>query len=325
MAERLPLGDTVLDEASSADPAEPHLVLWNTQAFYDLRPDLAGQRVRLDHADPTGRLVGSFVGGVVGDRCTSGLSAPFGGVDVVRGAETVANVADLVDAALDRLEIEGMREVEVRAKPPHYGPDEAALAFTLLNRGFSVSACDLNAYLDLGPWPGVDDYVADLKPAARKALRRAQGLGLEVYQAAATDEAAWSEAYEVLRRNRVDRGRPMRLELDYVRRIRDAFPGRVRMLAIASEGSVCAAALLYRVAPGRDLVQYWGDSAHALPQSPMNLLVHAVVEHSIASGAATVDIGISSEDGVPNHGLIQFKRSVGCQIEPRLRFEGRLG
>jgi hypothetical protein len=57
----------------------------------------------------------------------------------------------------------------------------------------------------------------------------------------------------------------------------------------------------------------------------MNLLVHAVVEHSIASGAATVDIGISSEDGVPNHGLIQFKRSVGCRIEPRLRLEGRLG
>ena len=121
--------------------------------------------------------------------------------------------------------------------------------------------------------------------------------------------------YEVLRRNRVDRGRPMRLGLDYVRAC-DAFPGRVRLILVESAERTVAAALVYRVTAGHDLVQYWGDALHDLPVSPMNLLVAAVVEHALAGGASFVDIGISTEDGVPNHGLLQFKRSVGCILEP---------
>lgn len=312
----LALAETVLDSASVADPSEAHLVLWNTARFYDLRPGALDTRVRVDHHDEQGRLVGSFVGGHDDDGVVSGYSAPFGGIDVVKPNETVANVERLVAHALDALPPD--RAVEVRAKPPHYGANEAVLEFALLNRGFAVTGCELNFHLDLASVDTVDGYVAGLKPAARKMLRRSEALGLDVHQVAQDDDPRWAEAYEVLRRNRVDRGRPMRLPLEYVRAIRDAFPGRVRLIVASSDGAVCAAALVYRIAPGRDLVQYWGDAGHALAVSPMNVLVRAVVEHALAAGAATIDIGISSEDGVPNHGLVQFKRSVGCRIEPRL-------
>jgi hypothetical protein len=312
------IGDTELTAASVASPAEPELVLWNTEAFYRLRPGLFEQRVRFDHHDDTGRLVGALVAGRSDTTWCSGISAPFGGYDLARGNETIANVEALVDGSLAAAVVAGVDTVEVRAKPPHYGADEAALEFVLLNRGFSVAGCEINTYLDLTGFGSVDDYVATLKPAARKMLRRSVGLGLDRFQVAPHDEAGWAECYEVLRRNRVDRGRPMRLELDYVRAIRDAFPGRVRLLALADGGTICAAALVYRVALGRDLVQYWGDANHELAVSPMNQLVATVVEHGLAAGARTIDIGISSEDGVPNHGLLQFKRSVGCAIEPRL-------
>ena len=312
----LALTDTSLDATSVADPNEPHLVLWNTATFYDLRPGALAGRVRVDHHDDKGRLVGSFVGGRADGSTVSGFGAPFGGIDVAKAGDTVANVEHLVERALTEIGRGGA--VEVRAKPPHYGANEAVLEFALLNRGFEVVGCELNFYLDLTGLETVGDYVAGLKPAARKMLRRSEALRLDVNQVAECDEARWEEAYEVLRRNRVDRGRPMRLPLDYVRSIRDAFPGRVRLIAAASEGAVCAAALVYRVAPGRDLVQYWGDAGPALPVSPMNVLVRAVVEHALAAGAATIDIGISSEDGAANHGLVQFKRSVGCRLEPRL-------
>jgi Acetyltransferase (GNAT) domain len=309
---------TVLAADSVPSAAEPELVLWNTQAFYDLRPEQAPRRRRYDHHDAEGRFVGALVAAMTDEGACAGFGAPFGGFDLARPNETIANVEGLVDASLESLAADGVDVVEVRAKPGHYGSNEAALQFVLLNRGFEVAACDLNAYLDLEPVDSVDAYAEHLKPAARKMLRRSRALGLSAVQVPADDEAAWAEAYEVLRRNRVDRGRPMRLELDYVRRIRDAFPGHVRLLALLADGAMCAAALVYRVAAGRDLVQYWGDAGHDLAVSPMNHLVATVVEHGLAAGTRTIDIGISSEHGVPNHGLIQFKRSVGCLIEPRL-------
>ena len=313
---------TDLDQRSVPAPAESHLVLWNTSAFWALRPEEVDRRVQLDQTDDGGRLVGSFVGGRVDDRCISGYGAPFGGFDLTREAETVANIEALVDATLAELGDDGVATVEVRAKPGHYGANQSSLIFVLLNRGFAVAGCDLNTYLDLGGLATVDEYVAGLKPAARKMLRRSSALGLQALQVAPDDEVRWAEAYEVLRRNRVDRGRPMRLGLDYVRAIRDAFPGCVRLLGLADGDSLVAAALVYRVGVGCDLVQYWGDAQHSLASSPMNRLVQVVVEHSLAAGARTIDIGISSEDGVPNHGLLQFKRSVGCRIEPRLELVG---
>ena len=319
----LPVEATVLTTESVPSAAEPELVLWNTQAFYDLRPEQAPRRRRYDHHDAEGRLVGALVVAQTEEGACSGYGAPFGGFDVARPNETIANIEGLVDHSLDALAGEAVEVVEVRAKPGHYGSNEAALEFVLLNRGFEVASCDLNTYLDLEGLDSVETYAEHLKPAARKMLRRSRGLGLAAFQVPADDEVSWGEAYEVLRRNRVDRGRPMRLELDYVRAIRDTFPGRVRLLALSADGVMCAVALVYRVAAGRDLVQYWGDAGHELPVSPMNHLVATVVEHGLAAGTRTIDIGISSEHGVPNHGLVQFKRSVGCLIEPRLELVRR--
>ncbi len=92
----------------------------------------------------------------------------------------------------------------------------------------------------------------------------------------------------------------------------------MRAFLLTHGGRSCAAALLYRVAPGRELVVYWGDAGHDLPRSPMNVLALRLVELALAEGARTLDLGISSVDGVPDQGLIQFKRSVLARESLRL-------
>lgn len=301
-----------------ASPTEPHLTLWNTETYYSLRTDASDRRLRIDCDDDAGRLIGSAVFGIDSTMAVAGFGAPFGGFDLVRSNETVANIERLVDFAVGSLRNRGITDIEVRAKPDHYGSNAAALMFVMLNRGFTLSSCDINTYIDLSSTESVDDYIGSLKPAARKMLRKSERLGLRSIQLDPADEAGWAEAYDVLRINRVSRGRPMRLPFDYVQTVRDAFPGRVRMLCLRDDTRTVAAALLYRILPEHDVVQYWGDGHHHFTTSPMNLLVRDVVVHALAAGTRFLDVGISSEDGVPNHGLLQFKRSVGCRIEPRI-------
>ena len=307
-----------LSSRSAPDPDRPHEVMWNTAAFAALRPGVVDRRLVVDHRDESGRLVGSWIGVVDHGIWISGYSAPFGGLDLQRDHETVDDVAALVARGLDVAREAGCRRVEVRAKPPHFSGSEAHILFALLQAGFVVVESDLNYVIDLSEHRSIDDWRGALRRESRRALRQVSDVGLRVEQLERGDESAWTEAYEVLRRNRVDRGRPMRLELDYVRASRDRFEGLARMTVARLNDDVIAAALVYRVGRGRDLVQYWGDHGHTLTRSPMPLLVEAVVADAIRTGASMVDIGISTDHGEPNLGLMRFKRAMGCRVEPRL-------
>jgi hypothetical protein len=305
-----------MTEATVAAPAATdHLALFSTEAFHalNLRP---GQTLRrLDH-EVDGRLVGSLVGVVEGDRFHSGHSAPFGGPDFVRDAETAANVTATLAAAVARLDDEGVRTIRVTARPAHYSGSETAVQFALLNLGFAVAGCELSFHIDLAPLAGPDDYVAALRSPARRALRHAlaEPFALEP----ALDDDAWAAGHALLAKNRAAKGRTLALPLGYVLRARDALPGRVRMFTLTHAGVPCAAALVYRVTPRRELVVYWGDAGHDLPRSPMNALAHLLVAQVLGEGALALDLGPSSVAGVPDQGLIQFKRSVLARESLRL-------
>lgn len=305
-----------------ADAAAPvrgavadHLLLFNTDAFHalNLRP---GQRVRrIDH-EVDGRLVGSLVGVVDGDGFRSGHSAPFGGPDLVRDAEATATVAEALGAAVARLDADGVGAIRIKARPAFYSAAEPAVQFALLNLGFAVEACELNLHIDLAPLRDADDYVASLRSPARRALKHALREPFALHEA--RDEGAWERGYRVLESNRAAKGRRLALSLDYTRAARDAFPGRVRMWVLEHSGAACAAALVYRVAPARELVVYWGDAGHDLPRSPMNALALRLVERVLGEGGLSLDLGVSSVAGVPDQGLIQFKRSVLARESLRL-------
>jgi hypothetical protein len=179
-----------------------------------------------------------------------------------------------------------------------------------------VERCELNLHIDLEGVADADDYVSRLRSPARRALRHAADEPFAFAQA--RTEADWARAYALLAENRRAKGRRLALSLDYVRRVRDALPGRVRAFLLSHGGWPCAAALLYQLAPGRELVVYWGDAGHALPRSPMNLLSLRLVEVALAEGSRTLDLGISSVEGVPDQGLIQFKRSLLARESLRL-------
>jgi hypothetical protein len=296
-----------LHAGSVPDGQHPWRCMFNTDAFYALRDQPVYHEVLRDQS-----------GDVLGDLTyhaserVSGWSAPFGGPDWCREYWK----PEQVHAAIDRILAVPLR---VRMKPESFGECEALALQAMLQHGFSVEYVELNYAIRL---PSViDDYEATLSRQARAAIDRGEELDLQIVHAGES-EYLWERGYEVLRANREAKGRALSLTLDYVRAIRDAFPGLVRMLLAYQNREmgphVVAAALLYRVAAGRDVVQFWGDDpAAGLASSPMNLLVREVVQHAICSGAKVLDLGISTEGGVPNGGLCRFKRSVGAVAEPR--------
>lgn len=302
--------------------------LFNDPRFHALNAGPGERSLTVTH-EQDGRVVGELAGVTDGSTFTSGHSAPFGGPDFARDRETAAAVQATLAHAVSELEGGGVRTVRIRAKPPCSTPTEPLVTFALLNAGFAVERCDLNHHVDLRGLGSTDDYLATLKSPARRALRHLQEGPFAFAEAEAEDEAAWERGYGILEENRRAKGFRLSLGLDYVRRARDAFPGRIRLFELFHAGAACAAALLYRVHPGHELVVSWGDARHELERSPMNLLALRVVERSLAAGAAVLDLGGSTLPGAPgeplrvNEGLARFKLSVGAQSAPRFVFVRR--
>lgn len=62
---------------------------------------------------------------------------------------------------------------------------------------------------------------------------------------------------------------------------------------------------------------YWGDIDGYSEERPMNLLAENVYEFYQQKGIHVLDIGPSTENGVPNYGLCDFKESIGCQCSSK--------
>lgn len=305
-----------LNAGTVPDPEQPHLCLFNTKAFYGLRGHHLMRHDLLGAADM--KRIASIAGRDVDGQWCSGHQAPFAGFDW--GQDSWA--PEIVEEAVMAFAMTAPREVRVAMKPPHWSPNEAAVTVALLAAGFRVERADLNQWIDLmvfAPGEGVmiDQYVASLKHAARRAheVSRERWAPIGSY-----DEWCWRQGWAVLERNRAGKGRVLSFDYDYLTRLRAAFPECVRMIrAVDVLGGQCgAAAIVYRVGKGRDMVQAWGSEPGLTNPSPMNALAAGVVAHSIATGARTLDLGISSSNGVIDAGLARFKRSVGAQSEVRM-------
>ena len=285
---------------------EAHLTLFNHPAYHAMNMR-AGQRLfRYDHWENT-RLVGTLTGMVDQGVVDCGYSAPYGGPDLVRSGESAGIVRGFLEGAIATARREGARAIRVRARPEFHSRNEAVVLFSLFNLGFAVERCELTQGIDLGGLNSSEEYVAHLKSSHRRELRH--GLdALEFHQAETAD--AWAAAYQVIAVNRRHRGLQLKISLEYVLRLRDIFSPRIRMYQLSTEGTLIAAALVYRVRSDCDYVVAWGDDRTRRDLAPINVLAYRLVEHAFAERVRLVDIGISSVDGIPDDGLIEFKRHI---------------
>jgi hypothetical protein len=300
----------------------PYILLFNDERYQrcSLRP---GQRLfRYDHlADD--RLIGTLSGVIQDGLLDCGHGAPFGGIDWHRRRERVSAIVDLIRAAVSHAAAKDIREIRLRARPAYFGANETAVQFALLNLGASVEACELSLGIETWRYRMPEEYVAALDVSSRNKIR--QGLRAGMVFCAAETAADWASCVDLLAETKRRRGVRLKISLDYVMRQRGLFGDRIAMHRLTHDGELAGAALVYRVADDWDYIAAWGDDLRHRNSRVMNLMAYYLVCAAIVQRVKVLDIGISSVDGVPDDGLVQFKRSIGATTGLRLDFRLALG
>lgn len=258
---------------------------------------------------------GFKLGIVVGERENSWMSpfsAPFGGFSFAKGI-TIAEIDEAMDCLVPYVR-EKCKELQIILPPVFYEQNFMTyVVSSLLRHGFKVLHADLNFAFDL---KDAEPYEKRLWNMAKRNLKKAMQLNYDFREEQTAEGKAVS--YSVIKRNREFRGYLLKMSLDALENTNSVVP--IDFFTLYLDEMPVAAAVVYRVSRKIAQVIYWGDVPEACENRPMNVLAQKTFEHYRSLGFDYLDVGPSSEDGVPNVGLCAFKQSVGCFTDLKYAF-----
>lgn len=289
----------------------PFCHIYDSADFCELNRHKADSMHYLVVSDTKARF--GIVLGERGGRLLSPFSAPFGGFTTNRAQrlEGMEAATELLTSYARGLGLTW----RITLPPLAYDCTQLSKWANVLGRMGRLLYSDLNYHM---PLHAGTDYMDIITSGARNKLRGAMRHGMELHKLRGDCRDDIARAYAVIRQNREEHGYPLRMSLDDV--VATAPVARADFFVLTHEGTDVAAAQIHNVATGIAQVIYWGDIAAASALHPMNLLAALLYRHYADAGYRMLDIGPSTEDGVPNYGLCAFKEDTGCYVSPKLVF-----
>ncbi len=169
--------------------------------------------------------------------------------------------------------------------------------------GFMLEYADLNYDMANFAFP----FAERLSSGARKKLAKCERAGFESRKLIPQD---WRNAHKLIWANRLRAGRELSLSLDAMIALERALPGAYHFFGTFDGHKMIAAAICVLVRADILYIYAWGD-AEKNEFAPTVHLCKAIFEEAAFMQCRLLDAGISTENGVPNMGLIRFKESLG--------------
>jgi predicted N-acyltransferase len=144
----------------------------------------------------------------------------------------------------------------------------------------------------------------------RKQLKKCEREGLT---RGALDRSDYESAYEVIAENRRKKGHTPSMTWAALEEMCDRMPDRIRCFGVRRGPALIAAAICLVINARTLYVFYWGEIAGVEILSPVTFLAEHIFDYCLGEGIALLDLGTATLDGIPNHGLIRYKRHLGCR------------
>ena len=247
----------------------------------------------------------------------SPFSAPFGGFSYNADDHKFKCLEEAV-ALLEEFANSNNKKLRITLPPDFYGStiiNETVSSF--IRSGFKISHIDMNYQFYVNEF---ENYIEKLDSKTRNKLNQALQSDYDFIKLDSSLDSDVERAYKVIKANREWRGFPLRMSLQAVLETIKIINADFFMLSV--DGKDAAAAQVFHVAPSVVQVIYWGDAPGFAEKKVMNLLAYKVFEYYFnQKNIQIIDIGPSTENGIPNYGLCEFKENIGCKTALKYSFE----
>jgi hypothetical protein len=289
--------------------SDPHPFI--SDAFIELNAGKVERVVRL--VDDSSRPDIGLIAGLKKRILRSPFSAPFGGFNFRHEIVYASRIDKFIESLKSYAASESIDAIEITLPPDIYHPTfNAKTVNSMFRNGFRVRSLEITNWVDLETFDGQFS-----EQNSREYYRQSLRNGLQFRPAA--DDGERMEAYRLVAQNRARFGRPIYMSFDDVMNTSALWPTDFFMVT-AADGTLVAAAILYRNRSDICYFLFAGDCPAGRPLRAMDHLFLYIWAHYKSLGFRYIDLGISTEDGHPNEGLLRFKESHNSVSSVRFTF-----
>jgi acetyltransferase-like isoleucine patch superfamily enzyme/RimJ/RimL family protein N-acetyltransferase len=167
--------------------------------------------------------------------------------------------------------------------------------------GFSIKSLDITSWVDLNLF----ENRYRIK-SSREHLNQAYKYDL-VFNLISQKEKKL-EAYELIMLNRKRRNRPIYMTFSDLEKLNGILD--IDFFEVSNKNNeMLASAIIYRTHKSIVYIVFWGDNEKGRPLRAMDFCIFNLLNYYKQDGYNFLDIGISTENGVPNEGLLRFKET----------------
>lgn len=287
----------------------PHPFL--SEDFLNLNLRKCDRILRLADDKPKKEI--GLIAGVLNDKLVSPFSAPFGGFHF-RNELILTGVLDFFLSSLKQYIIDNRYSgIEITLPPDLYHSTfNAKTINSLIRGGFKFSLPEITGWIDLQRFSGEFNQ-KNSREYYRQAIRNGLNFGF------AESIAEKNEAYNLICKNRERLNRPIYMTFDDVMDTSNLWPIDFFKVSDPS-GEMVASAIFYRSSKDICYAAFWGDNEHGRPLRAIDYLAANLWSFYKNAGFKYIDVGISTESGYPNEGLLRFKESHNAISSLRFKF-----
>ncbi len=286
--------------------------IFDSPAFHETIKGRADEQLFLFFVDE--KRIFSLIAGIRDRKLLLPYSAPYALLSRIKTRPKVSDVHEAVGALLAWSKNRGLTGIQWTLPATFYAPDMIAkLTNALQVHQFKLEAVELNFHYDLdlfGP-----DYADALDAKARQKLGASMNEHLR-FETVAADSEEFAVIYDIIKTNRDERGFPLRLTADEVRRTVAVVPAFL-FLVRTEKNAPAASAICFQSAEKIAQVIYWGNLSEYNSLKPMNFMAWKIFGFFKERGFRFVDTATATENGIPNFGLCDFKQSIGAAADTR--------
>lgn len=283
-------------------PSHPHLFV--SEEFNMLNAFKTDHIVRL--VPDSEKVQIGLVGGIRNAILMSPFSAPYGGFHFKSENNIYPHaIESFLNDLIEYGQNESLVGIQITLPPDIYCRSSNAKAVNAFIRmGFKMQIPDITNWVELTNFNEVYTH-----PASRTYYNQAVKKGLEFQLVSDVEES--ERVYNLIVENRARMGRPIHMTFKNIMETAKLFTTDF-FKVVNDTGQIVAGAIFYHAQEKIAFAVFWGDAVEGRPVRAMDFLVLNLWSFYKSKGVTFIDLGKSTESGIPNEGLLRFKETHEC-------------
>lgn len=292
---------------------DPHPFV--SEEFLILNKEKVDKIVRLVEDQPKVHI--GLVAGIKDGVFNTSFSSPFGGFHYRRESIHVSMIEEFLEELIQYLKNNNIKKANLSLPPSLYQESfNAKIINAFIRLGFTMQLPEITCWINLNNFSGRFSTKSS-REFYNQAVRNQ--LQFNILNDIDTKRAA----YNLIKQSRARYNRPIYMDFDNILSTGKLWP--VDFFGVTSTtGEVLSAMILYRFPNKIVYASFSGDTEEGRPLRAVDFMFFKIIEHYKSEGFWYIDIGISTESGMPNGGLLRFKEEHEAVSSLRFSFTWEL-